>query len=306
MREYLVSGVPLRDPLGEWFIDYTRSTLFSDVSRTITSDSPYGYHGDVVSQEGYFGSARESVVLNITGATQAAFEQNLRGFQGLFARPEYLVVSAPQKSALAGGTARFGQTFSASADLQRRSTFRMVGSMAIERIDAAACRATIILENRLAFWRTPNFYTTVAAAINAVAQTVSLNTVAADSTAPLTEGTLRIKGPLALNGAVLVRDRDAPRAVRYTAVTALAATEYVLVDLASLKARLVTTDTWDMTAGTDVSSRLDVTGDGPMHFTPGDPKAFPAEAFAYAATLASTGYSAGTAIEIRVKRSYLS
>lgn len=299
MREYIVSGVPLRDPLGEWFIDYRKSSLFTDISRALNGDSPYGYHGDAVPREGFFGTGKETIVLNVIGSSQADFEANFRGFHGLFSRPEFTIVSAPQRTALSAGTARFGQSFAGSSDIRRQSTFRMVGSMAVERIDAAAARLTIIVENRLAFWRSVNSYTTSAAGMSG---TIDLTGILEDSNAPVTEGFIRLQGPLTGGGNVLVQDRDRPRSLQYTGN--VASGEYVVINIANLKAKLQSSDTWSMSGGTDVSSNIDVTGDGPMYFSPGDIVGFPNTAFDYNAVVTNLGGS-GT-VELRLKRSYLS
>lgn len=306
MRDYIVAGVPLRDPLGQWFIDYSRSSLVTELSRALAGSQPYGYHGSPSPKEGFFGTGRETVVLNIVGNNKDDHNALLRGFLGLFGRPTLTITSAPQRSALSGGSARYGQTFSVSADLIRLSTFRLVGSPAVERVDEAASRVTFILENVLAFWSSQNYYTSSPLVLAGSTGTLDLKPTLADSQAPITDGLIRIKGPISAAGSVIVRDRTTTRNVKYTAVTALAASEYVVIDIFRLTARLQTTDSWSTTTGTDVSNRIDVSGPGVMGFSPGDVVAFP-DSSDYAATIVASGHTNGsTAVETRLRRSYLS
>ena len=140
MRDYIVNGVPLRDPLGQWYVDYTRSELSGSAARTVPGQQPYGYHGDPAPREGFFTTSQETIVLNVVGSTKDEFNALLRGFQGLFGRPTFDVLSAPQRSALGNGSARAQQMFSVSSSLVRRALGRRIGSIAVERIDEAAAR----------------------------------------------------------------------------------------------------------------------------------------------------------------------
>ena len=65
MRDFIVGGVPLRDPQGQWTIDYTRSSLGNAPAREITGEQPFGFHGDPVAREGFFGVSRDTIVLNL-------------------------------------------------------------------------------------------------------------------------------------------------------------------------------------------------------------------------------------------------
>ena len=306
MRDYIVAGVPLRDPQKQWWIDYRASSLGSEVSRSIPGDQPYGYHGDPSSREGFFSTSRDTLVLIIVGNNKDDFNAMYRGFQGLFDRPELSVVSAPQRSGLSGGTARNGQTFSVTTDIQRIATIRKVGSIAREYIDEAASRLTIILENRLAFWSSFLQYTAPTLVVSAPASIMDLQATLADSQAPVGDGLIRIKGPISIGGYVQVCDRDTPRNVKYTAVTALGSTEYIVIDMAKLTARLQTTDTWASTTGTDVGNRLSSSGGGVMSFTPGAVVSFPTQNDYWATVVASGHTNGSTAVEVRARRSYLS
>ena len=305
MRDFIVGGVPLRDPQGQWTIDYTRSSLGNAPAREIPGEQPFGFHGDPVAREGFFGVSRDTIVLNLIGSTKDDFAALYGGFEALFGRPENLAVSAPQRSALAGGSARAGQTFSNNQDELRQAPIRMVGNIAKERIDEAAARLTIIVENRLAFWQSVNYYTTDPLVLASGSGTLDLKTILADSQGVANDGLLRIKGPFAAAGVILIRDRATNSGIRYNSTTALTGSQYVVIDLQTLHAELQSTDTWAITGGTDVSNRLDVFGPGMFGFSPGAVVSFPASNDYFAGITASGQTNGSTAIEARLRRSYL-
>lgn len=84
--------------------------------------------------------------------------------------------------------------------------------------------------------------------------------------------------------------------------------ERLLIDCGQMRARLVTTDTWDLAAGTDVTRDINATGPGSafrwLHLTPamavGDP-----HSRAVLVDAAALGTSAASALAIRARRSYL-
>jgi len=307
MRDLIVDGVPLRDPQGEWSIDYTRSKMLPEVSRAYISDPEYGFHGNTSGngELSYFGTATESWVINVASTDKDDHRVNMRGLSGLFQRPELLVVAAPQRTPLAAAV-RSGATFDISADAQLQGRFQMNGSVAEERINEATSRITVIMENLNAFWMSANYYTSAPAVLAGSPQTVVLDTVLADSDAPVTDGMIRIKGPVAAGGTVTVQDRsNAFRSVRYTAVSEIPAGQWVLIEMATLRAVARSIDTWSMAGGVDVSSRLTTSGDGAFFLSPGIGAGFPAASWSYIAAVAATGFTAGTtAVEFRVRRSY--
>jgi len=307
MRDYLVSGVPLRDPQGKYFIDYTRSVLLGDLSRTINSNSTYGYHGDTPETDNYFGTSKETIVLNVLGDDKEEHQKFLKGFHSLFSRIDFPIVTAPQRSSLAAGSGRAGRSFNVSNDLVHTARGRMVGSLAIERLNETTARITIILELISGFYRSLNEYTSASIPITAATVTADLAAIAGDSTAPITVGKMRVKGPIAVGGWVRVYDRALARGVgvRAPVSTAISATEYVILDFETLKASKATTDSW--TGTTNMDNRVDIFGEGAFFFDAGEPESNWPDSMDYSATLKSVGYTAGTtAVEFRVKRSYLS
>jgi len=306
MRDYIVSGVPLRDPLGEWGIDYTASTLVSDVSRTILDGSIFGFHGGAPDPENYFGTGRESLVMNVLGDDKDDHKMILTGLLGLFGRKDFTVLSAPQRTPLAGGLARAGQSFTVDPSLLRTAQFRQVGSAGIERINERTARVTFVLENINAFYRSVSDYTTASIPITAASQAVDLTALLGDSNAPITAGLVRVKGPLAVSGLLKVQDSVSGKSVGLRPTVALAATEYVVIDMATLKANKNTTDSWAQTGGADWSARVDLGGEGAFVFDSGAPAGtWPAGGFVYGGTIAATGFTSGTtAMDFRLKRSY--
>lgn len=302
MRDLIVDGVPLRDPLGEWGIDYTRSKMLPELERGHDSDPPYGFHGNPSDTpgEGYFGTSRETWVLNVF--TKAA----LLALQGLFQRPELPCLSAPQRTLLNSDTVRIGATFNTAVDNIRTARMRMVGSPALERINEETARLTLIMENLNAFWMSSAHYSSARALLTSASVPISLDILMADSNAPVTEGQVRFKGPISAGGHIAVLDRGNPfRSIRYTATVALAANEFVVADLATMKARLRTTDTsWDLTTGTDVSHRVTSSGDGAFHLTQAPGANWPHAPWNYTATAVNNLATSAAGVELRLRRSY--
>lgn len=304
MRDFLVSGVPMRDPLGKYGIDYTASTIFSDASRAVSTDTIWGYHGRVAEVVNYFGSSHQTLVINVMGDTKAEHDQLLNGFQTLFTRKDFTVLSAPQRSPLAAGSGRSGRTFDVSSDLIKTALMCANGAPGIERINERTAKLTVILENIRAFWRSVNQYSLASVPLTTTPQTIDLTSLTADSTTPITAGQMRIKGPVAVAGKVVAYDRDTLRGMGFKATVALLATEYVIIDMETLKATKVTTDTW--TGGTDFTARVELAGEGAFTFDPGEVVNFPS-VMQYQARIVSSGITNGsTAVEFRLNRSYAS
>lgn len=315
MRDLIVNGVPLRDPLGMWFIDYTRSSLFSTVSRQTTSDSQIGYHGVDSAGTNFFGATQDTLVLNLQATTPALFNQAYRALVALFMQPSYQIVSAPQKTPLAapgaGAGDRYGRTFNVAASVLQVATARTIGSIATERINAKAARLTIILERPSAFWGSPDYYTSAdfAAAAGTVTAVLPL-AVVGESTAPITDGLLRIKGPISAGGSIIIRDRgDTRKTLTVKPSTPMTATQYILVDMGTLRARLQTSAGWDITAGTDARGSIEVVSDGAFSLDPdmglSSLTTFPPSPVVYFFTINRVGSDAAV-VATRIRRSYLS
>jgi hypothetical protein len=311
MREYIVSGVPLRDPVGAfpgvYFLDYTRSELDGDISRTITSGADFGFHGSLPDVDNYFGTSRETLTINLAAADKDEYATYLRALQGLFGRRDFQVITAPQRSPLAAGSGRDGRSFAVDPSLLREARMRAVGGIAVERLNEKTGRLKVILENIWGFYRSTQDYTSAPVPVAAASAVISL-TVAGDSTAPINTGLVRVKGPVAAGGFVRLMDVNSVKGIGLKFPTALAATEYAIVDLATLKAVKQTTDTWATTGGTNITTTVDPNGEGVVAFDPGPPAGgWPAAGYAYSYTLLAGGFTAGsTTVEVRLRRSYLS
>ncbi len=125
----------------------------------------------------------------------------------------------------------------------------------------------------------------------------------AGSTGPIVDALLRVTGP-ATNPSVT--DVATGGKVSYTGT--VSAGNRLLIDCGSLKAAIVTTDTWDLTTGSDVTGNIGATGPGSafrwLHLTPavavGDP--FSRVVLVTSAATATTGASG---LQVRARRAYL-
>jgi hypothetical protein len=128
----------------------------------------------------------------------------------------------------------------------------------------------------------------------------------AGSTGPIVDSVLRITGPAVQPS---VTDVATGGAVSYTGT--VQAGQHLLIDCGSLRAVVVTTDTWDITPKegvTDVTGDINATGPGSafrwVHLTPamavGDP-----HSRAVLVDATALGTSAASTLAIRARRSYL-
>lgn len=306
MKDLIINGVPLRDPLGgKYGIDYTASTFLSDAQRMVSGGgSVYGFHGDLPETENWFGTSRETLTLNVMGDDNTEHNALLNAFHGMFTAKDFDVVAAPQRSPLAVGSGRNGRTFNVDANLLKIAKVRGIGSPALERLNERTARMTVILEKIYGFWSSQNEYTTALIPITAASQEVDLTSDLAGSNAPIIDGKIRIKGPLsAATGQVVVYDKGTTRGLGIKVIPALTASQYVIIDMLTMKASMVTSDTW--TGGTDFSARVVITGDGQFSLDHKESFAFPTS-FSYGATVVSAGYTSGsTAVQFRLRRSFL-
>lgn len=164
---------------------------------------------------------------------------------------------------------------------------------------AAMARLTTVMRVPGVYWR-DEVEATWAGAANGANQPV---TTLAGSTGPITDAILRVTGP-AVNPAVT----DAATGGTVARSSGLLAGQRLLIDCGQMRARLVTTDTWDFALGTDVTGQIAATGPGSafrwLHLTPAvalsDP--FSRTVLVTAAATSTTGASK---LEIRARRAYL-
>ncbi len=170
-------------------------------------------------------------------------------------------------------------------------------------VGAARARLQVVVEVPGVYWRDETVATWAGSA-NASDQVV---TTLAGSTAPIVDGLIRVTGP-ATN--ITVKDVATQGAVGLltSGSNSLMAGQRLLIDAAAMRAALVTTDTWDLSAGTDKTGMISVFGPGSasrwLHLTPamavGDP-------FSRAVLLSctATGTAVASIVEVRARRAYL-
>ncbi|MEU6789965.1 hypothetical protein ABZ912_63230 [Nonomuraea angiospora] len=168
---------------------------------------------------------------------------------------------------------------------------------------AARARFSVVVEVPGVYWR-DEAVTAWAGNANASDQVI---TTLAGSTAPITDALIRVTGP-ATN--ITVKDVASQGAVGLltSGSNSLTAGQRLLIDAAAMRAALVTTDTWDLTTGTDRTGVISVFGPFSanrwIHLTPamavGDP-------FSRAVLISCTASSttAASALEVRARRAYL-
>ncbi|MFI7705518.1 hypothetical protein [Nonomuraea sp. NPDC049480] len=125
----------------------------------------------------------------------------------------------------------------------------------------------------------------------------------AGSSGPIVDSVLRITGPAVQPS---VRDVATGGMVAYTETVQVG--QHLLIDCGGLSAAIVTTDTWGLTSGTDVTGDINATGPGSafrwLHLTPamalGDP-----HSRAVLVDVTALGTSASSVLTIRARRSYL-
>ncbi|MFI7630278.1 hypothetical protein [Microbispora rosea] len=125
----------------------------------------------------------------------------------------------------------------------------------------------------------------------------------AGSTAPIADALVRFTGP-----ATNPKITDAASGVTVAYTGALTGGQRLLVDCENLRAARVSTDTWDLAGGTDVTGSMDSSGPGSanrwLHLTPAMAGHDPYSRSITVTTTAS-GTSGASAVEIRARRAHL-
>ncbi|MER6171367.1 hypothetical protein [Streptosporangium sp. NPDC001681] len=166
-------------------------------------------------------------------------------------------------------------------------------------VGAARARVSVIMRVPGVYWR-GEVESTWAGSANAASQVV---TPVAESTGPITDAVLRWTGP-----AVNPRLVDVATGGSIARPGGLLDGQRLLVDCATMRAAVVSTDTWDLAAGSDVTGEIDATGPGSafrwLHLTPavavGDP-----HSRVVLITSSATSTTGASGLEIRARHSYL-
>ena len=313
MRDLIVNGIPMRDPLGAWSIDYTRSSLFGTVSRVFDSENLVGYHGVDTSSPAFFGSAQDTLVLNLQAGTKDQFNTLLRSLMALFLTKSYTMISAPQRTPLNTAPAplspRTNRTFNALPALLQVASGRTIGSIAVERINEKVARLTVIVERPHPFWLGVEEQDTTEQfeIYSAPVRTLNLDSLA-NSTAPITTGYIRLEGQLPGGSSVTIADRGlSSNALKLNIPTLLPGGNQYLIELPSLRVKRHSALTWDINLGTDARNTLELTSTGGFSLTPEVAAAFSTDIPAkYQVQVTRTGASSTAGISFRLRRSYLS
>jgi hypothetical protein len=164
---------------------------------------------------------------------------------------------------------------------------------------AARARLTAVVKIPAVYWRDPVEAVWTGSA-NAASQLI---TPLAGSTGPIVDALVRVTGP-----AVNLSVTDVATGATVGRPSGLLAGERLLIDCGQMRARLITTDTWDFTSGADVTGQITAAGPGSasrwLHLTPaiavGDP-----HSRTVLVTAAATSTTAASALEVRARRSFL-
>lgn len=164
---------------------------------------------------------------------------------------------------------------------------------------AAMARLTAVVKVPAVYWRDETDATWTGT-LPGAGQIIS---PLAGSTGPITDAVLRVTGP-----AVQPSVTDVATGGTVSIPGTVLAGQHLLIDCGRLTAALVTTDTWDLAAGADVTGNINATGPGSafrwLHLTPamavGDP-----HSRAVLVNATASGTSGDSTLKIRARRSYL-
>ncbi|MEU1880834.1 hypothetical protein ABZ470_26305 [Streptosporangium sp. NPDC020072] len=164
---------------------------------------------------------------------------------------------------------------------------------------AATTRLTAVVEVPGALWR-DEIESTWLGAPNQLAQAV---TTLAGSTGPIVDALVRFTGP-----AVQPSIGDVATGGWVLHAGGLLTGERLLIDCGRMQAAKVTTDTWDLAAGMDITGQIDTIGPGSqyrwLHLTPALAVSDPFSRAVLISTSA-TSTTIASQVEIRAKRAYL-
>lgn len=289
MPTYELDGVALDHPAGCWKLKSGTRRRPLPATRSVSVKMP-GRSGELPLVGLDLETTTVPLVFGLTGRSPAGADG---GFEQLEANLEAL-------AALIGVRHRL-MTLTYMAGPIVRVAQVALDSVSEPEVDVGSARAklTAVFKIPGVFWRDP-VTATWAGNANAAEQAV---TTLAGSTGPVTDALLRVTGP-AVNPAIT----DVATGDTITRPSGLIAGQRLLIDCGQMKARLVTTDTWDMSAGTDVTGQVQSTGPGSafrwLQLTASVGVADPFSRIVLI-TSSATSTTAASMLEIRARRSYL-
>lgn len=289
MATYVLDGVPLDHPAGCWRLKKGTKRRPLPGVRSVNVAVP-GRAGDLpimgLDHEATSFGLALTVYSRTPGGADGGFEQmeaNLEALGALLGVRHRLITC----KWVAGSIIRVaGVTIEAVSEPE-------------VNVGAALARLTAVVKVPGVYWRDET-ESTWTGTLPGAEQIV---TPLAGSTAPITDALLRVTGP-AVNPSAT--DVATGGTVAYAGT--VPAGQHLLIDCGQLKATTVTTDTWDLAGGTDVTGKINATGPGSafrwLHLTPamavGDPHS---RAVLVSATASST--TGTSTLKIRARRSYL-
>ncbi|MEV4078947.1 hypothetical protein AB0J43_01470 [Nonomuraea fuscirosea] len=293
MPQYTLDGVPLDHPAGCWRLKKGTQRRPLPGARAVRVTVP-GRAGELPITGLDHELTSFSLVFTVTGATPS-------GADGGFAQLE---TNLEALSALLGVRHRLMSLRYQAGSLVRVADVTVIAASEPELwVGAARARLTAVVEVPSVYWRDE---TTTTWAGNADADEQVITTLAG-STAPIVDSVLRVTGPIS---SVTVTDvaTQGKLGLLTPGSNSLAAGERLLLDCAAMRATLVTTDTWDLAAGTDRTGVISVFGPGSasrwLHLTPavalGDPFSR-----TVLVSCSGSGVTAASRLEIRARRAFL-
>ncbi|WP_433355641.1 hypothetical protein ACQP25_17290 [Microtetraspora malaysiensis] len=289
MPSYSLDGVPLDHPAGCWRLKKGTERRPLPGARAVKV-SVSGRHGDIPVVGLDLEATTFGLAFKVTGATPSGvdggYEQMERNLEAL--------------SALLGVRHRL-MTLRYQAGTIVRVTDVTITSTTKPEVNtgAATARITAIVEVPGVLWR-DEAESIWSGAPNQLAQVV---TTLAGSTGPIVDAVLRFTGP-----AVQPSIGDVATGGWVLRAGGLLSGQRLLIDCGRMQAAIVTSDTWDMSAGSDVTGEIDAIGPGSqyrwLHLTPdvavGDPFSR-----AVLVSTAASGTNASSKVELRATRAYL-
>ncbi|NRQ31274.1 hypothetical protein HII36_05405 [Nonomuraea sp. NN258] len=289
MPSYSLDGVPLDHPAGCWRLKKGTQRRPLPGARAVKVSVP-GRHGDIPVVGLDLEATTFGLAFKVSSATPAGadggYEQMERNLEAL--------------SALLGTRHRLMKLRYQAGNLVRVADVQITASTEPEvNTGAATARLTAVVEVPGALWRDET-ESTWEGAPNQLAQAV---TSLAGSTGPIVDALLRFTGP-----AVQPSIGDVATGGWVLRAGGLLAGERLIIDCGRMQAAKVTTDTWNLASGDDVTGEIDAIGPGSqfrwLHLTPSVAVNDPFSRAVLVST-AATSTNASSKVEIRARRAYL-
>ncbi|MFI6497184.1 hypothetical protein [Nonomuraea typhae] len=289
MPSYSLDGVPLDHPAGCWRTKKGTQRRPLPGARAVKISVP-GRHGDIPVVGLDLESTTFGLTFKVTSATPSGadggYEQMERNLEAL--------------SALLGTRHRLMKLRYQAGSIVRVADVAITAASEPDvNTGAATARFTAVVEVPGALWR-DEAESSWMGAPNQLAQAV---TTLAGATGPITDARLRFTGP-----AVQPSMGDVATGGWVLRPGGLLAGERLLIDCGRMQAAVVTTDTWDLAGGDDVTGQIDAIGPGSqfrwLHLTPSVAVADPFSRAVLVSTSA-TSTAASSQVEIRARRAYL-